>query len=47
MFNAFRTPPDQKNHPLFDGGHNIPRAELIKETLAWLDRFQRPTAVSR
>ena len=42
MFEAFRTPKDQKRHLLYDGGHNIPRVELIKETLSWLDRFQRP-----
>ena len=41
MFNAFSTPKDQKRHLVFDGGHNIPRVELIKETLNWLDRFQR------
>jgi dienelactone hydrolase len=40
MFEAFRTPKDQKDYKLYDGGHNMPRAEMIKETLAWLDRFQ-------
>ena len=40
MFDAFATPADKKLPKTFDGGHNIPRAELIKETLAWLDRFQ-------
>jgi formylglycine-generating enzyme required for sulfatase activity/tRNA A-37 threonylcarbamoyl transferase component Bud32/dienelactone hydrolase len=40
MFEAFRTPADRKQHLLYDGGHGIPRVELIKETLNWLDRFQ-------
>jgi hypothetical protein len=40
MFEAFRTPRDQKEHLLYDGGHGIPRVELIKQTLNWLDRFQ-------
>jgi hypothetical protein len=49
MFEAFKTPKDQKRHLLYDGGHGIPRVELIKETLAWLDRFQRasPSPVAR
>ncbi len=40
MFNALGTPPDHKRHVLFDGGHNVPRLEMIKETLNWLDRYQ-------
>ena len=40
MFEAFRTPSDQKQHLVYDGGHGIPRVESIKETLNWLDRFQ-------
>ena len=40
MFEAFRTPKDQKDRKLFDGGHGIPRVEMIRETLTWLDRFQ-------
>jgi serine/threonine protein kinase/predicted esterase len=33
---------DQKKHLLFDTGHNIPRTELIKETLNWLDQYLGP-----
>jgi len=33
---------DQKKHLLFDTGHNIPRNELIKETLNWLDQYLGP-----
>jgi predicted esterase len=33
---------DQKKHLLYDTGHNIPRNELIKETLTWLDQYLGP-----
>jgi formylglycine-generating enzyme required for sulfatase activity/dienelactone hydrolase len=33
---------DQKKHILYDSGHNIPRNELIKETLNWLDQYLGP-----
>jgi cephalosporin-C deacetylase-like acetyl esterase len=33
---------EEKKHLLYDTGHNIPRNELIKETLNWLDHFLGP-----
>ncbi|MBV9623010.1 MAG: protein kinase [Acidobacteria bacterium] len=33
---------DQKKHLVYDTGHNIPRNELIKETLNWLDQYLGP-----
>jgi serine/threonine protein kinase/dienelactone hydrolase len=33
---------DQKKHLLYDTGHSIPRTELIKETLNWLDQYLGP-----
>ena len=30
---------DQKKHLLYETGHNIPRNELIKQTLDWLDQY--------
>jgi serine/threonine protein kinase/dienelactone hydrolase len=33
---------EQKKHLLFDTGHNIPRNELIKQTLDWLDQYLGP-----
>jgi len=33
---------DQKKHLLYDTSHNIPRNELIKETLNWLDEYLGP-----
>jgi len=33
---------EQKKHLVYDMGHNIPRNELIKETLNWLDQYLGP-----
>jgi len=33
---------DHKKHLLYETGHNIPRNELIKETLNWLDQYLGP-----
>jgi dipeptidyl aminopeptidase/acylaminoacyl peptidase len=33
---------DQKKHLLYESGHNVPRNELIKETLNWLDQYLGP-----
>ncbi len=33
---------DQKKHLLYETGHSIPRNELIKETLNWLDQYLGP-----
>jgi eukaryotic-like serine/threonine-protein kinase len=33
---------DQKKHLLYDGGHSVPRNELIKGTLNWLDQYLGP-----
>ena len=32
---------EQKKHLIYDSGHNVPRNELIKETLNWLDQELR------
>ncbi|MCX6616797.1 MAG: hypothetical protein NTZ98_11970 [Acidobacteria bacterium] len=42
MFRLFGTPQKDKRHLLFETGHSIPRNELIKETLNWLDRYLGP-----
>ena len=39
MFELLGTPPEHKEHKVFDGGHNVPRPDLIRETLDWLDRY--------
>jgi serine/threonine protein kinase/dienelactone hydrolase len=33
---------EEKKHILYDTGHNIPRNELIKEMLNWLDQYLGP-----
>ena len=40
MFNTLGTPPADKRRVVYDTGHNIPRPELIRESLEWSD--QRP-----
>jgi dipeptidyl aminopeptidase/acylaminoacyl peptidase len=42
MFRSLGTAPEHKRHIVYDTGHSIPRNELIKETLAWLDRYLGP-----
>ena len=42
MFEFLGTPPDQKELKLYDTDHFIPRAETIKETLRWLDKYLGP-----
>jgi dienelactone hydrolase len=39
------TPDKDKRHVVFEAGHlPLPRSELIRETLEWLDRYQGPVA---
>jgi dienelactone hydrolase len=40
MFETLGTPKEHKRHLLFEGGHGLPRLDMIKETLDWLDRYQ-------
>jgi hypothetical protein len=42
MFDLLGTPKDQKVLKLYDTDDYIPRNELIKESLAWLDRYLGP-----
>lgn len=43
LFNQFGTPDEHKNHVLLEGNH-IPDdwSAFIRETLDWLDRYQKP-----
>jgi serine/threonine protein kinase len=43
FFNMLGTRKDQKKRVMYETGHNIPRNELIKETLNWLDTYLGPT----
>ena len=42
MFRLLGTPKEQKRRVVYETGHNIPRNELIKETLDWLDQYLGP-----
>ena len=42
MFELLGTPPKDKLNKVYDTDHYIPRQELIKETLAWCDKYLGP-----
>jgi len=42
MFKLFGVPEEQKRRVIYDTGHNIPRPEMVRETLDWLDRYLGP-----
>ena len=42
FFERLGTPADRKKYIVYEGGHDVPRTELIKETLAWLDKYLGP-----
>ena len=42
MFELLGTPPADKKRLVFPGGHSVPRTDMIKESLDWLDRYLGP-----
>jgi formylglycine-generating enzyme required for sulfatase activity/dienelactone hydrolase/tRNA A-37 threonylcarbamoyl transferase component Bud32 len=42
MFRLIGTPDEHKRRVVYETGHSIPRNELIKETIDWLDRYFGP-----
>jgi len=42
MFELLGTPAADKKRLIFPGGHSVPRTEMIKESLDWLDRYLGP-----
>ena len=42
FFGFLGTAPPDKVWKLYEGGHDVPRTELIKESLAWLDKYLGP-----
>jgi dienelactone hydrolase len=42
MFRLLGTPPDRKRQVISEGGHFVPRTQLVQETLDWLDRYFGP-----
>jgi pimeloyl-ACP methyl ester carboxylesterase len=46
MFELLGTPAEHKKRLVFPGGHSVPRTEMIRESLAWLDRYLGPVGAS-
>jgi len=42
MFDFLGTPEEHKKHLIYETAHTVPRNEMIKETLNWLDRYLGP-----
>ena len=42
MYNLLGTPETDKDLKLYNTDHNVPKNELIKETLNWLDKYLGP-----
>jgi hypothetical protein len=42
MFNFLGTPAKDKKILIYDTGHLVPRTDMIKETLAWYDKYLGP-----
>ena len=42
MFDMLGTPPEHKRRISYPRGHTVPKTDLIRETLAWLDRYLGP-----
>jgi dienelactone hydrolase len=42
MFGFLGAAPEHKRRVVYETGHNVPRPELIKETLNWLDKYLGP-----
>ena len=42
MFRVLGTPKEHQRRVVYDTGHDIPRTEMIKESLNYLDRYLGP-----
>jgi dienelactone hydrolase len=42
MYELLGTPEEHKKWLVYPGGHSVPRADMIRETLDWLDRYLGP-----
>ncbi len=47
LFDLLGTPPAHKKRLIFPGGHSVPRTEMIRESLEWLDRYLGPVGSTR
>lgn len=46
MFDLLGTPEEHKKRLVYPGGHSVPRTEMIRESLAWLDEYLGKVAQS-
>ena len=46
LFDLLGTPAEHKKRLVFQGGHSVPRTDMIRESLAWLDRYLGPPGSS-
>ena len=44
FFRLLGTPASQKKQIVFEGGHFLPRTNMVSETLGWLDQYLGPVA---
>ena len=45
LFELLGTPPSEKRHVVFDAGHDpLPRSQVIREIVAWLDKYLGPVS---
>ena len=42
FFKLLGSPEDKKKYVLYEGGHFVPRTQLIAESLSWLDKYLGP-----
>jgi len=42
FYTLLGTPKENKEIFVYEGGHTVPRTSLVKESLAWLDRYLGP-----
>ena len=40
MFALLGTSPEHKKYVVYPGGHSVPQKILVRELIAWLDRYQ-------
>jgi dienelactone hydrolase len=42
MFDLLGTPAEHKRQLIYERGHTVPKADMIRESLSWLDRYLGP-----
>jgi hypothetical protein len=42
LFRLLGTPPQHKRPVVYETGHFVPKVELMREALQWLDRYLGP-----